>query len=535
MKHGPERYFFKRAGWISDQLIPPDLLHKIFRKHCPWHAVPKPDPIDPYPGDPLTKPRRVFCRLFGEGVQQNAEALVDLGMSMEVERAGSIRPEDDSNIPAGYTYLGQFIDHDITADPTPLTQSGMVDPRAIENQRSPALDLDSVYGNGPLVNGELYEADHVRLLVGRTSPTTGSAPGGVLPGDFPNDLPRRADRKAIIGDPRNDENLAVAQTHLAFIKFHNKQVEILKSKQPSLAGKELFEAARRETILHYQAVILTDFLPRIIQADVLQDVLRHGRRFYTDDLKGCMPIEFSVAAYRLGHSMVRPVYEWNRIFNSSPDGVAATMELLFEFSAVSGSRGEGDDPFFGAPTLPSNWIIDWTRFYDFSGVPGVESNPDSNLAREIDAQLSFALKNLPEFQVMNAPPVFVSLATRNLLRGRLLQLPTGQEVVKRMSDAGLDVGPLSDVEIAACPQHDIVVRHAFDKATPLWFYILREAKVRNEGNQLGLLGSRILAETFVGLIEHGPLSVLKERPHLRFSMPELLAEVGDLNPLGSTP
>ncbi len=266
---------------------------------------------------------------------------------------------------------------------------------------------------------------------------------------------------------------------------------------------------------------------------MLQDILANGQKFYDSDFKECMPIEFSVAGYRLGHSMVRPSYEWNRIFNSHPSGIVATMELLFEFSEVSGSRGEGDDPFFGSPTLPSNWIVDWTRLYDFSEVNGIDNHPDLNFAREIDAKLSFALQQLPEFQKQSLPPVFISLAARNLLRGRLLKLPTGQVVAQAMQDVGLSFTPLTAEEIAGSPHGEIVTKHGFDEETPLWYYILREAKVKHDGNKLGPVGSRIVAEVFVGLIENSAISLSKEHRDLKFSMPELLAFVGELNPLGS--
>ncbi|NEP20148.1 MAG: peroxidase [Leptolyngbya sp. SIO4C1] len=571
MKHGNEQYFIKNSGWITGTLIPFDILKAIFKKYCPWYLNPTPDPVYSKPDVPPAVPERVFCRLFDEGEQPDAEGLIELGLAMEQEAATvidfDVRPDiddngddgdfnddgkvdvavtdireeinrsGDANIPAGYTYLGQFIDHDITRSDfsrsgfgTP-TADGTVNPEDIINRRTPALDLDCLYGNGPVEQPELFEADGVHMRVGTNSATPDGAPGGPIPGDFPNDLPRTPDKKAVIGDSRNDENLAVAQTHLAFIKFHNKIVDRIAA-ETGLSGSALFDAARKEVVLHYQSLILHDFLPRLVQADVLADVLQHGRRFYTDEFKDCMPIEFSVAAYRLGHSMVRPVYEWNKVFNSNPSNVPATMELLFEFSEVSGSRAEGDDPFFGSPNVPANWIIDWTRFYDFSNVDGVETHPQLNFAREIDSKLSFALRTLPEFQKRNLPDVFISLATRNLLRGRLVKLPSGQAVAKAMQQKGIEVEPIRPRRIARSPHKKILRKYNFQKETPLWYYILREAKVVNDGNRLGPVGSRIVAEVFVGLIEHSKISILKEASDLKYSMPELLAFVGDLNPLG---
>ncbi|MEM7794545.1 MAG: heme peroxidase family protein [Cyanobacteria bacterium P01_C01_bin.118] len=548
MKHGQESYFIRNDGWIIGSLIPLDALRRIFKKFVPWYRNPVTDPVDPKPDDQPKLPRRVFCRLFDEGTQPDAEGLIELGLAMETEVVPAtpgqtsaltdiskeISSSGDSNIPGGFTYLGQFIDHDITSDPTPLTQDGpAVVPKKIDNQRTPALDLDCLYANGPSQNPELFEADGVHMKVGTNDATPEFAPGGPIP-SFNNDLPRRPDMKAIIGDGRNDENLAVAQTHLAFIKFHNKKVNELKAAQPSLQGEALFKAAQKEVVLHYQSIILNDFLPRIVQEDVLQDVLCNGRKLYTEELKECMPIEFSVAAYRLGHSMVRPSYEWNRVFNTKRDGITATMEFLFEFSEVSGSRGDGDDPFFGSPTVPSNWIIDWTRFYDFADVDGVDPHPDMNFTREIDAKLSFALQQLPEFQKQNLPAIFISLASRNLLRGRLVKLPSGQAVVKGMQDKGISVTGLTTDDLLTSPHGEILKTHGFDQETPLWYYILREAKVKNDGNKLGPVGSRIVAEVFVGLIENSAISLRAQSDisDPQFSMSKLLAFVGELNPLG---
>ncbi|MEO0409920.1 MAG: peroxidase family protein, partial [Cyanobacteria bacterium P01_A01_bin.135] len=440
MKHGKEKFFIKDSGWIVDNLIPFESLESVFEKYCPWFRIPTKDPVDKDEKPPLV-PERMFCRLFKRGEQPDAMGLIELGLAMEQEAATVIdfdlRPDDliddgdfnddgevdlvvtdireemnrggDSDIPAGYTYFGQFVDHDIARskfrkrheNPSPEKSANV---RNIENERTSVLDIDCLYGGGPEAQPELYEADGAHMKVGENSPTPPGAPGSTfenpLPGGQPNDLPRHPDKSAIIGDGRNDENLAVAQTHLAFIKFHNKLADKIASEK-GLSGAALFEATQKEVVLHYQSIVLTDFLPRIVQEDVLQDVLKNGRKFYTDRFNDCMPIEFSVAAYRLGHSMVRPVYEWNRIFNSNPDNIPATMELLFEFSEVSGKTAAGPagaDPFFGSATVPSNWIIDWTRFYDFSKVAGIDTHPQVNFAREIDAKLAFALRKLPEFQ-----------------------------------------------------------------------------------------------------------------------------------------
>ena len=293
-------------------------------------------------------PVRRFCRILPAARKTpDPDALIDLGMLMEVddEAEGGV---GDSRTPAGYTYLGQFIDHDMTFDrDTPLTTGPAVQPEAIFNFRSPELDLDSVYGGGPDRSPELFEADGRLMKVGMTAPADGIE-------TLPNDLPRRAGTiDALIGDPRNDENLAVAQTHLAFLKFHNARARA----NPGASFGEI----RNEVVRSYQAIVLGDFLPRVVDPLILIDVMENGRQFFGNDDLDSMPIEFAAAAYRMGHSMIRPTYEWNRIFSSNGPRGAATLEQLFEFSGVSGSTG-GDPPFLGLPALPSNWVVDWRRF-----------------------------------------------------------------------------------------------------------------------------------------------------------------------------
>jgi hypothetical protein len=529
MKHGTERYFIQGEGLVMGRLFPLRLIKWIFTVFF------KPDDQPHYPSggpeqedddDLDTMPVFKFCRILPKGQQPNGEDLVMLGKLMESE-TGDPADGGDSNIPGGYTYFGQFVDHDITRDKeTQLTQDGMVDPGQMDNFRTPALDLDSLYGKGPDGSPELFEADGRKLRIGQTTDV-----GGL--GVFPNDLPRLGPdagpgqnaTDAVIGDPRNDENLAVAQTHLAFLKFHNKRADASPEKS--------FEEIKRDVVLHYQAIVLTDFLPRVMQQDILQDVLENGRKFYTDTEKhkDCMPVEFSVAAYRMGHSMVRPSYEWNRIFNTNGPAGIATFKDLFEFSGGSGSRGSNDRPFRGEPTLPSNWIVDWRLMYEIPLEDGT-FHSQRNRTRKLDERMALDLKTLPEFQQQSPQPpeAFWSLATRNLLRGRMLFLPTGQEAA-----AALGVTALTPEEIllgVPPDQANQLTQLGFTKTTPLWYYILREAMLHNDGNKLGVVGSRILAETFVGLIQNSGINVLEESPGLTFSMPDLLQEVDEINPLG---
>ena len=388
MKHGNESFLIE-GGLIDAPLFPEVLFHGENGRSGVF-----PRDLKPKSGELLPKPTRKFCRLFEKGEQPCAEGLIKLGLSMETETTQDSNDNQNTEIPAGYTYLGQFIDHDITLDrKTELTVNGKVEPGCIENFRTPSLDLDSLYGNGPDCENSkcLYKDDKRTFEIGKTSPVDNLGLG-----IFDNDLPRQGNGPfnpeyyvAIIGDHRNDENLAVAQTHLAFLKFHNALAEAKPNKS--------FEELRREVTLHYQAIILTDFLPKILDQEVLNDVLQNGRKFYTDDKKDCMPIEFSVAAHRLGHSMVRPSYQWNRIHNE------ATLKELFEFSGGSGSRGPEDKPFADRDTLPSDWIINWKLFYDLSEV-GKDCDEQLNYARKLDTNIAVQLKKLPELGFFAYPP-----------------------------------------------------------------------------------------------------------------------------------
>ena len=293
-------------------------------------------------------------------------------------------------MPAGYTYLGQFIDHDLTMDRTDVMFGDDVRPVDLLQGRSPRLDLDSLYGNGPgdAASARFY-SDGLHLKTGTTVavPPDPAKPGHDLPrvGTGPN---KAAKRKALIPDPRNDENLVVAQTHLAMIRFHNRVVDKLPASVPAT---ERFTRARKRVTLHYQWMIRHDYLPRICREAVLDDVFTNGRKLVEPDAAPTsiptMPVEFSVAAFRLGHSMVRAAYNWNRRF----PGTAGSLDFLFAFSGTSGDM-------FGDVRLPSNWIADWRRMYDFpaGGRPGLAApGGNVNRAMRIDTRLTDPLADLP--------------------------------------------------------------------------------------------------------------------------------------------
>jgi hypothetical protein len=440
-------------------------------------------------------------------------------------------------IPAGFTYLGQFVDHDLTFDKTVVMMGQNVAPIDLLQARSPSLDLDSLYGAGPTDPGsaQFYEADGIHLKVGTTEAADG------IPAKVGHDLPRgagstnAAKRKAIIPDPRNDENLAVAQTHCAMIRFHNRVVDTLPAATPNKFAK-----ARELVIKHYQWMLRTDYLPRICAASVVNNVFNQGRKVFevgaTPTDVPTMDIEFSVAAFRLGHSMIRGAYNWNKIF----DNGSGTLDFLFGFTALSGD-------LFGGLRLPSNWIADFRRLYDFheNNKPALTVPPDQfNKARRIDTLLAQPLAHVPNLTEED------NLAFRNLTRARMVRLATGQQMATFMKGKGVNLTKLTAAQIrdgsggASLAGLTQAQRQAVVQNTPLWFYILREAEL-NAGKLKGV-GARIVAETLHRAMEGSDHSIVRDttfKPSLgpnntTFRMVDLLffafeGKKALLNPVGT--
>lgn len=398
---------------------------------------------------------------------------------------------------AGYTFLGQFIDHDMAFDVLRMVfPTGMAGPTPLLSDRSPSLDLDSLYGRFVRPDGSveydkrLYEKDGIRFILDKTTPST-----GVFEKQYSNDLPR-CRKLAVVADERSDENLGLSQTVVAFLRFHNAVVEFLK--REGVPEKELFETARQMVVRHYQWIILYDFLPEMIDKSILAEVMAGMEKLDwlepTED--PFIPVEFAGAAFRFGHSILQSSYDWNRFF-SGPQ-----TALFFNLFSFTGGEGlEGHD------TVPSDWIIDWRLFYDFSYY-GIKAPSQPNFSGIIDTKLIVNLRDLVEFDELDER----NLAIRNLLRGRFLELPTGQEVVKALGSKLNGKPTLTPGQIASGPHGAIIKRHGFDTQTPLWYYILKEAELLGRfGYHLGPVGSYIVAETFVLLILRSEISILREK------------------------
>jgi hypothetical protein len=440
-------------------------------------------------------------------------ALMALGeaMTSEFDAPKDGFDGEESGIPALYTYFGQFIDHDITFDPmTTLIQHN--DPDAVTDFRTPALDLDNLYGRGPGDQPYMYDSNGTKFLLGA------KLDNGAQDLQRNNADPARA----LIGDPRNDENSIVSQFQALMLRLHNRVVD----DNPTLD----FPSVQKIVRWHYQWVVIHDFLPRIISSEVLDSLKTCGKydqtklKFYHWKSEPFMPVEFSVAAYRLGHSMIRPGYRMN-------DDDATLLPIFPIPGTVPGAPPAGiATGLTGFQAMAKNRGIDWGRFIDIGNARAYGEDPDNispptadmkkrlQFAYRIDTSVVTPLSVLPAAVASDKPP---SLAQRNLLRGFELGLPTGQSVAKAMG-----VTPLKDDEIiigkAVDSPGDGDVRGPISKLPqlstfkgkcPLWTYILAEAAAKKvtvsvpvmppteiSTPQLGEVGGRIVAEVFLGML-----------------------------------
>lgn len=528
----------------------------------PYYPVPDPDP-DPQPG---LEPREVFRFLFKDAPESgeiaDAAAKLDALADAMAEATSDQKDEaGESAMAPIMTYLGQFIDHDITAntdreesdaaldgfniDKTTITPQPRDDVEKNKlNLRKGRLELDSVYGDGPgqTPEAEKLEAamrdpgDPAKMRIGAVTPVSdGSAPflrRPVMPTDAGADLPRigqaiddgtltEADARAIfdedgtmpldvlrripmIGDGRNEENLIVAQTHLSFLRYHNAVVDALRADGGPTDDDELFAAARQQVTWTYQWLVINLFLKTVCDPAVVDAVVANKASVYQaffDAHKDSvpegarpMPLEFSVACYRYGHSMVRGDYDYNLSFGREPDGSGnrrAMFDQIFQFTAGGG--------MMGLPTLPDNWIIEWDRFTGAAPLP-------NRVARKIDTRMALPLKSMRN-DMPGMSGIMAHLSARNLRRGYVFNLPCAQDLIAALGDMG---DPMPADQVASGPTGDALRAGGFDTKTPLWFYTLKEAEVQHDGAHLGTLGSRIISETIVGLIVTDPNSFINQ-------------------------
>jgi len=396
-----------------------------------------------------------FCRLFKPAMAKPDTSprhlLNQLGKTNgPMDEQSAADTIGDSDVPAGFTFFGQFIDHDITLDTVSQLDS-LATPGNIRNTRTPTLDLDCVYAGGRDATPYIYKLDGRIITRSATDVHTGER--------F-QDLQRirvgsqggTNVRRAVIGDPRNDENPFVSQLQLAMIEFHNEV----------LGQTNDFEKARDTVIHYYHRVIFEDYLPRLIDEDLLNDICTKSNSYYhpAKAKLPCMPVEFSVAAFRYGHSQVRATYDYNENCKD------VTVFELGSFLDVESK-------------------LDWKYLFELNG------GGDTLMTRKIDPALPHSLMAMP-MRITGIEGD--SLAARNLRRGLSFRLPSGQAIAQRMDADGKLIGG-SVLEVSDT-LHDLGF-----KQTPLWYYCLEEAQTFGSGNKLGPVGGRIVAEVIVGLLE----------------------------------
>jgi Animal haem peroxidase len=370
------------------------------------------------------------------GVCDAAAAAVESGAGQDAEGA------------AGWPVFGQFVAHDLTADRSPLTHHAEL--AEIRNARSPRANLECVYGDGPTGMPFLYDRDDpAKLLVGRNDARR------------PADLPRNAQGVALLGDPRNDVHLLMSQLHVAMLHLHDGLVDRLRD--DGVAEAELFAEARRAATWHYQWVLLTDFLPRLVGPELAAELLAGGARHYRPAPGATwIPLEFADAAYRYGHSQIRERYQVNR----DAEPVPLFPDLL------------------GFRPVPAALVVDWSYLFDLPG------RPPAQRAKRIDGRLATSLIQLPTaISGVEGGDDYGSLAVRDLQRGQGVGLPSGEAVARR-----LGVEPLTPGQVG-------LGQAGWRQETPLWYYLLKEAEHRGGGERLGPVGGRLAGEVLVGIVD----------------------------------
>lgn len=481
-----------------------------------------------YPTLPAPPQPTRFCYLFDD-LSDNDDCLIlqspdtlnnlsELGQKMH-DRADDIE-DDHSKNGAIYTYFGQFIDHDVVftdvKKPAGETDSSLLNCKTlvpwtkpeifarVHNQRASLLDLDSIYG--PIKGAILppREPNSAKFALCRV--TKSGDP--IANKDEWNDVPRgpkssngKEDRVALIADRRNDSHLIISQMHVAFLRAHN---AIVDKEQCS------FEEARRILQKHYQWTVIKHFLPAIVGQDEIKKAMNEP---IYDPAKG-LPFEFTVAAYRFGHSMVRNLYYYNTNYGRLSPIRLFTLRLL-SGGSYPPRHGEGFD------TLPEKAVIEWRAFLD----------RNKNATKLIRPKLAE-----PLFTVMDESNIIVNgefrLSVLDLKRSYMMRIPTGQAIASK-----LGITPLTPTEIESVfPDPNFLRTTRLSQRTPLFFYVLAEAALAKKTEKLGPVGGRLVAEVLIGLVRSHKYSFLNQswNPHLGtgndFSFSDLLRLGGVLEP-----
>lgn len=417
-----------------------------------------------------------YSRLFDEfeylrPKDQLFEQLTGLGLSMFDERTKmpAAAVQAGTAFSAGYTYFGQFIAHDLTFDDTAFRDAGTMPPEQTRNYRTPWLDLDSVYGDGPGSNrhGGLYASDGMSFLLGEATNSQGVR----------FDVPLHHDRP-MVADCRNCENAILRQLHAIFLRLHNIAVENLPQEMPS---EDRFQAARQRVRWQYQWLVRERFLGQVCTPAIFDSVRKGDLRIRYPEGRFSIPVEFSHAAGRFGHSMVRRTYQ---LRNGGPD-----VPLLRLFATAHG-RG----------SLPADVWVDWSFFFSSEPVTRIDRLLTNPLQSLDDASIN-AFVNSPIPHEPRALPV------RTLCRGAAAKLATGQQVRDKLDPQARIMPPDCDYEI---DPWDLLDSFELAEETPLWYYLLLEAELNEAGLRLGAVGSRLVAEIIETSLQQDPDSFLNQ-------------------------
>ena len=466
------------------------------------------------------RPRSFYSRLFPDqygGYPKKSVSGLSDWMEDTKEHRGDRPRAIPGLIPSGYAYFAQFVSHDLSYDKTKLSEAADLPPEATPNYRTPSLDLEILYGRGLRNDGYL---------------TLGSTDGSGTTASSDNDLDREGSGQANVYDPRNDSTLLLAQLHVLLIKFHNRLLEdVRRGKLASVSDGDDIEQTKRLVRWHYQWIVRNDLLPKIVMADVLEDITMHWPRLFRPKRgHASIPVEFSLAAFQYGHSAVNFIYNINRNVINCPQ--EATMYLTgpghFQWPVGTGR------PF---NRLPERFVVDPGRMF------GWASRAKVNFSAIIGTLITEGLYEVPGQQSMlfNNEPLEASnltiskrsgsdtfsLPEATLVRGAAVGLPSGQQASRL---AGIDT--LGKDQLACDARLETFLRknEMLDR-TPLFYYLLREAEVAGRsapgkapGTRLGPLGSRIVAEVILGVLNADANSYV----HTDWQPPELPVSIADV-------
>lgn len=403
---------------------------------------------------------------------------------------------------SGYVYLGQFLAHDISKlrkGSHDLSQSAAFSSTQLMSSITPKLDLGSVYDDAA-VGMSLRDSGSAYMRLGAARVSTNRVVEGY-------DLPRKQG-KAVIADARNDENIIVSQLHLQFLRLHNFFVDQLHNEDPALETESLFKAAKEQVILHFQDVILYDFLYEVLHPQVWKAVVYHKEGILWEPSSSepaVLPIEYTGAVGRFGHAMVRSSYNLNK-------NTPVSLKDLFSMTGEGVLSSQGD----GMGQIPATHLIDWLLFFDFPSLKSRARRPvEPNRGIRISPGVKIKLENTESLPIKGNS----YLAIRNIHRAIQLRIGCAQDMVDFIQDRHAHQLEKHGIKLKKLDAESLGINRAYPplmhcprlyEKTPLWYYALAEANQEpHDGKgKLGVLGSLILADSIMGLLKLDSQSVL---------------------------